>query len=33
MLMLMLMLMSDEAEDSAMREVIPSLLYVLSDDN
>ncbi len=28
-----LMLMSDEAEDSAMREVIPSLLYVLSDDN
>lgn len=28
-----LMLMSDEAEDSAMREVIPSLLYALSDDN
>lgn len=28
-----LMLMSDEAEDNAMREVIPSLLYVLADDN
>lgn len=28
-----LMLMGDETEDSAMREVIPSLLYVLCDDN
>jgi len=28
-----LMLMGDETEDSAMREVIPSLLYVLADDN
>lgn len=28
-----LMLMSDETEDTAMREVIPSLLYVLTDDN
>jgi len=28
-----LMLMGDETEDTAMREVVPSLLYVLSDDN
>ncbi|WP_447886436.1 hypothetical protein [Serratia fonticola] len=28
-----LMLMDDETEGTAMREVIPSLLYVLSDDN